>query len=282
MPSLTHRSLTVELLDPDRHRSRLGHRYCWGGYIWQVHDAQAGPLLTGTEWPEAEPDPYNGQGLPESFRHRETTGAPLLWRGEAGLAPGAGVLALRDGVTHVTEPCIWHQELDERRAVFRTRQAALGWTYELERTVSLEGRTVRSATRYTNRGDIPLVHLWFAHPFFALGRDGRATITLPAGTSLAENPGYALTGNQLHFRRAFQGKNDGHLDTLHLPPGVPLIATLSHPRLTGVTFSTDFAPQRTIIWANGNTVSVEPYLALDLAPGQSRTWELTYVFGEPI
>ena len=71
MLSLANRTLRVELLDPADDAARRGPRYCRGGYIWQVHDQQAGPLLTGPEWPHPTPTPFNGQGLPESFRHTE-------------------------------------------------------------------------------------------------------------------------------------------------------------------------------------------------------------------
>ena len=61
--------------------------------------------------------------------------------------------------------------------------------------------------------------------------------------------------------------------------GRPFAASLSHPRLTGVDFATDFAPFKCVLWANGNTLSLEPFLALNLAPGESREWTLTYDFG---
>jgi hypothetical protein len=34
-----------------------------------------------------------------------------------------------------------------------------------------------------------------------------------------------------------------------------------------------------VLWANGNTLSLEPFLALSLAPGESREWTLAYDFG---
>jgi hypothetical protein len=277
--TLTSAGLTVDLLDPSAHRPRLGHRYCWGGYIWQVTDRSAGPLLAGPEWPEPEPDAFNGQGLPEAFRHRDTTGAPLLWRGEAGLAPGAGLLG-RDaaGATIVTEPCAWEIEYRSESLRFATTQSALGWSYRLVRTIELQDRRLISRTLYTNLGEEPLVHEWFAHPFFALGRDGRSTLLLPEGTALDDNPGYALSGRQLTFKRAFSGKDDGHLERPRLPPGTPLVAEISHPRLRHLRFTTSFAPSHCVLWANGNTVSLEPFLQLALSPGETREWSLTYDF----
>ncbi|MBI2513146.1 MAG: hypothetical protein HYV96_14305 [Opitutae bacterium] len=280
MPLLENATLRVELLDPVSDRSRLGPRFAWGGYIWQVHDATAGPLFAGPEWPKSDPAPHNGQGLPESFRHRTTDGAPLLWRGETGLAPGAGALGLdAGGAVIVTEPCAWTIESQTpTRIVYRTAQAVLGWSYELERTVELRERTLLSTSRLLNRGDAPLALEWFAHLFFSL-ESGRARVQLPAGTGLPPNPGFALEGRELVLRRTFNGERDGHLDHLVLPRDEPFSARLSHPKLTHVDFATDFAPFKCVVWANGNTLSLEPFLALHLAPCSAHAWTLRYDFG---
>ena len=278
---LDNADLRVELIDPATEQARLGPRYCWGGYIWQIHDRNVGALLTGPEWPTVDPQPINGQGLPESFRHSTTTGQPLLWDGAVGLAPGAGALG-RDahGAVVVTTPCVWRIDQQPDRVVFRTEQSVGRWSYALERTIELHGRQVRSHSRLTNRGATPLVLEWFAHPFFALQSDGLQGVTLPEGTKLPVNPGYILTGRELTLHRAFVGVHGGHLEHLTLPAGRPLTASLSHPRLTGISFATDFAPFKCVLWANGNTLSLEPFLALNLAPGDSREWTLTYDFGK--
>lgn len=280
MLHLANTELTVDLLDPAAEHARFGPRFCSGGYIWQVHDPNVGALLTGPEWPKPTPLPHNGQGLPESFRHSTTTGQPLLWHGAVGLAPGSGVLGRNAaGGIIVTEPCTWQMERQADRLVFRTAQSAAGWSYALERRVELHGRQVRSISRLTNYGATPLVLEWFAHPFFALQDDGRLALTVPAETQLAENPGYLLSGREISFRRPFAGADDGHLEPLLLPAGRVFSATLSHPRLSRVEFATDFAPFKCVLWANGHTLSLEPFLALDLAPGESREWTLTYDFG---
>ena len=280
MLTLINADLRVDLIDPAADMAKLGPRFGWGGYIWQVHDNRTGPLLTGPEWPAEAPKAQNGQGLPESFRHSTTEGAPLLWDGAIGLAPGAGALG-RDatGAIVVTQPCEWTVEVAPERAVFRTNQTVGHWSCAIERTVAIEGRTVRSMTRLTNLGSAPLVLEWFAHPYFALEADGLLRVTLPEGTALPENPGFQLAGRVLTLRRAFVGIDDGHLDHLALPAGAPLAAELTHPRIAWVRFETDFAPFKCVLWANGNTLSLEPFLALDLAPGESRQWMLTYEFG---
>ena len=169
MLTLANAELTVDLLDPAAEHARLGPRFCWGGFIWQIHDRNVGALLTGPEWPEANPQPHNGQGLPESFRHSTTTGQPLLWEGTVGLAPGAGALGRNAaGAIVVTEPCVWRVESQPARVVFRTEQSVGRWSYALERTIELRGRQVVSRSRLVNRGATPLQLEWFAHPFFAL------------------------------------------------------------------------------------------------------------------
>ncbi len=276
MLHLSHGGMRVDLLDPEADAARLGPRFCWGGFIWQVHDENAGPLLSGPEFPVENPKPFNGQGLPESFRHRTLEGRPLTWRGEEGVALGAGALTGNPAV--VTAPCRWQIEPERDRVVFRTAQSAAGFNYALVRTVELAGRELHSCTRLENTGATALNLEWFAHPFFPL-RGGVIAAKLPAGTALAPNPGFTLDGRTLGQVRRFMHAEDGHMDRLALPAGEPLRVRLAHPAITHVDFETSFAPSACIVWGNDRTFSIEPYLALDLAPGASRTWSLRYRFG---
>lgn len=278
MTSLESGDLRLELLDPTTDHARLGPRFCWGGFIWQVHHRVAGPLFTGPEWPDPAPLPFNGQGLPESFRHKTRAGKPLTWQGDQGVALGAGALVSAGSEVRLTTPCTWTATDFACGARYRTRQAAAGCDYQLERTVELLGDELRSTSRLTNHASQPLTLEWFAHPFFALS-SGRIELQLPPATQLKENPGFALDAGLLRQKRAFVGKDDGHFDVLTLPPGEPLTCRVSHPRLTHIDFATSFVPSECVIWGNGNTFSIEPYLALHLAPGESFAWHLSYRFG---
>ncbi len=278
MHEISSGDLRVELLDPARDQARLGPRYCWGGFIWQVHHRTAGPLLTGPEWPEPRPIPFNGQGLPESFRHKTRSGAPLTWNGDRGVAIGAGELAVTDGAVALIHPCEWSLTEFTCGARYRTRQAAAGFDYQLERTVEILGDELRSTSRLSNHAPRPLALEWFAHPFFAL-TDGLIELRLPETTQLKENPGFSLAAGHLRQKRVFVGKDDGHFDLLTLPPGQPLRCRLSHPRLSHLEFSTSFVPSECVIWGNGNTFSIEPYQTLALAPGETAEWFLSYKFG---
>ena len=277
---LANAELRVELLDPAVDQARLGPRYCWGGYIWQVHDARAGPLLTGPEWPKPDPTAFNGQGLPESFRHSTRDGRPLTWNGDRGIAVGAGELARNSaGEVELLRPCQWQITPDREQISFHTRHDAAGFAYELTRHVELAGRTLNSVSTLTNHAAMPLCLEWFAHPFFAL-TDRLIGAELPAGTTVADNPAFAITGRRLDQKRRFASVTDGHFDFLRLPPAPTLTAKLNHPVLTHVGFATSFAPGECIIWGNANTFSIEPYLALALAPGRTKEWSVRYEFGE--
>jgi hypothetical protein len=279
MLHLQNHELRLDLLDPIADAERLGPRYCWGGYIWQVHDAKLGPLVSGPEFPKPNPTPFNGQGLPESFRHRSRGGAPYTWSGNTGIAIGAGILSAgeNDTVT-LTEPCRWTITPFADHLVFQTRQAAAGLSYELSRKVELRNRTITSFTQLTNVGDTPLALEWFAHPFWVL-TDGRARLKLPAGTTTPENPGFTIAADgTLTFKRPFVSNDDSQFALLALPRGRELTVSIDHPTLARVLFATSFVPDECPVWANAHTVSVEPYLTLRLASGETRHWHVWHEF----
>ncbi|WP_414664954.1 hypothetical protein [Horticoccus sp. 23ND18S-11] len=282
MLTLENTELQIELLDPVADAARQGTRYCWGGYIWQVHDRTIGPLVSGPEWPEPKPTAFNGQGLPESFRHRSRDGRPLTWRGREGIAIGIGALALDEaGNVVIAERCRWTHSVEDHRMVFQTRHSAAGFEYSLERTIELDGRTIRSNTRFTSLGAQPFELQWFAHPFFSL-RAGKLQVGLRPGSTLPENPGFALIDDQLSFKRSFVGTEDGQFVLLKVPATELLCASLDHPTLQNVEFETSFAPDQCPIWGNGNTFSIEPYRILNVRPSEPIAWCVQYHFGERV
>ena len=282
MLSLAHNSLTVELLNPadSADRARLGTRYCWGGYIWQVQDQDAGPLLAGPEYPAPAPTPFNGQGAPESFRHTELgTDRPLILEDGRGFIIGIGEVAPGDDQPIVTKPCQWTVTRSAAAMDFYTVQTGGAHGCRLSRRIALEGRSLTSFTKIINTGSKPLPVHWFAHPFFALTA-GLITCGLPRSWDMADNPGFGFDGERrLISKRVFKNKTDGHFQPLIVGPKTPLRAALSHPRLSKVFFSTDFTPDSCPVWGNSNTCSIEPYIIADLAPGSTRSWTLTYEFG---
>jgi hypothetical protein len=282
MLTLSFNSLSVDLLNPAdaRDRSRMGTRFCWGGYIWQVTDQQAGPLLTGPDWPD-DPSPFNGQGAPESFRHAEFgTNRPLMLEDGRGFIIGIGEVApgLNDELM-VTKPCSWSVTRSAAAIDFYTVQTGGAYGCRLSRRIALEGRSVISYTKIVNTGTRPLPVHWFAHPFFALTH-GLISCGIPRSWDMAPNEGFGFDAERrIGMLRHFKTKTDGHFQQLIVGPKTPLRASVSHPRLSKLFFSTDFTPDSCPIWGNSNTWSIEPYIVTELAPGASRAWTLTYEFG---
>lgn len=282
MLSLANATLQVDLLDPAADASRLGPRFCGGGFIWQVHDHAVGPLLSGPEGSEPNPEPFNGHGLPESFRDRSRSGKKWLWQDSEALAPGAGRLQIVEGELALVEPCSWHIDAQPTRAEFRTRHRAAGYACEVTRTITLTDRTLRSHSHLLNLSEKPMRFEWFAHPFFALGENASLSAQLPADATLPPDSGFELNDRILTPSRQYIGKDDGAFTLLQGVSTTGLQATVEHPRLqNGIRFEAKFPLSECPIWMNGFTFSIEPYQKLDLAPGAHREWQLTYEFSEP-
>lgn len=282
MLHLANDTLRIEVLDPTADADRLGPRFCAGAYGWQVHDVVAGPLLSGPEGPEPQPDPFNGHGLPEACRDRPRSGPPWLWQGDEGFAPGVGTLGRGPEGIVITRPATWHLDLGPTRAEFRTRHSAAGYTAELQRTLELVNRILHSRSRLTNLGREAMTLEWFAHPFFALDDHGGIGVDLPLTATLPDDSGFTLQSGRLTGARRYHGKDDGAFALLGGVSDRPLIANIAHPLLAGgIDFATDFVPSECPVWMNGFTFSIEPYQRLSLAPGESRTWSLSYTFGPP-
>ena len=103
---------------------------------------------------------------------------------------------------------------------------------------------------------------------------------LPGDAELPANAGFTLASGTLAQKRRFTRADDGHMERgLRLPPNQPLSATFGHSALSRVQLETSFAPDSCVLWGNDRTFSIEPYLSLNLAPGEQRDWHLTYRFG---
>ena len=280
MLELKNDSLRLEILDPVADRARLGTRYCWGGYVWQIHDSLHGPLLSGPEYPAEPEDVFNGQGIPEVLRYAVLlSGEPLtIESGKGGLVMGVGQVG--DGM-EITRPCVWKIRKTGPSITFATGDAAHGWGYDLTRCLELDGRRLVSRTTVKNSGRRTLPVHWFAHPFFPL-TDGTLVCQLHFPATMPENPGYMLEDGFIRFKKAIRSIEEDEFVMLEIQPDTPFDATLSHPTLDGIRITGDFTLARLPIWANGNTFSIEPYIHRSQEPGEETEWSLTYEFRREI
>jgi hypothetical protein len=260
--------LKVHVLDPVADRARLGTRYCAAGFVFQVEDFERGghPLLSGPTYPDAY-NLHDGQGAPDAFR-------PALAEDRGAAALGIGIGLIDVDANAVLEAAQWRIGRREAAVTFSTRQAFEGWTFDLERTLTLTGRTLRVETRLANTGKRLVPFQWYPHPFWPVNPTGECCrFSVPV--TLPDNPGYELLP-------------DGFLRTRAAPPAGgwflwagtsadrPVQILQRHPLLGLVAAWTDYVPAKLPVWGNARTFSFEPYCERVVNPGTETSWSITY------
>ena len=282
MYSLKNEELTVSILDPITDRERLGTRYCTGGYIFEISDPRYGNVLSGPTYPESF-NTFDGQGMPDAFNLAPLQ-APLLPRrhfppsytppeeGKA-LILGIGLCDLQEDQVDVW--CTWQVEATPTAVRMMTHHQFMGFQVELERTVSLLGRTVRSETTLRNQG-WPVPVRWFPHPFFPQPEDDELC-KLNVPVTFPENEGYEMGRNGFIRRRAYPGPR-GFYQALDHEAGTNLVIAQRHPQLGLIQATCSYIPTFFPIWGNQHTFSWEPFFERSLAPRQEVTWWIDYDF----
>ncbi len=269
MYTLSNDDLQVTVLDPIADQARFGPRYCTGGYIFQVTDSRHGPLLSGPTYPDSF-NWFDGQGIPDAFNLQplRDPASPLA------LLIGIGLCDLER--REVREFCSWEVSAGPTAVAMHTAHSFHGYALELERTVALTGRSVRSATRLRNTGRELLPVSWFPHPFFPQPATPELC-RLSVPVDMPDNPGYALAPSGFISRRATPDQR-GFYQALSHEAQAPLTVIQRHPVLGLVAASCSYAPAFFPIWGNRNTFSWEPFFERTVAPSQEVAWEIVYDF----
>ena len=275
MIALKNESLTVSVLDPVADKDRLGPRYCTGGFIFQVEDSSRGNLLAGATFPDSY-NVFDGQGAPDAFQphlivEQGTDGEPTML-----LGIGIGLIDAKANT--VTERCTWDIARGDGTLTFRTAQKAGKWSFMLERTLTLRGRTLRSATSLANNGKRHVPFQWYPHPFFPLYPTGECC-RLSVPVTLPDNPGYELLENGFLRMKRFPWKGtENHFLVLGQAADRPVSFVQKHPVTSLVTATCDYVSVRLPVWGNPRTFSFEPYYERNLQPSESARWSMTYDF----
>ena len=270
MYHLHNSHLLVEILDPLADQDRFGVRYCTGGYIFQITDAQRGALLSGPTYPDSF-NWFDGLGIPDAFNW-----SPLRQPGgsdEEVEIIGIGRCDLSS--KSVLNFCHWEIEHNDAQSItLRTRQRFGPHSLTLERQVMLLNRTVRSHTRLHNQGESFIPLSWFPHPFYPQPEtDELCRLSIPV--TLPENEGYVLAGNGFITRKQWPDQPGFYL-ALDQQAQQPLTITQRHPLLGMVSASCSYVPTFFPIWGNQHTFSWEPFFERLVAPGQSVGWGIDY------
>jgi hypothetical protein len=279
MLALKNEQLDVSILDPIADADRLGTRYCTAGFIFQVADSQGTPargiLLSGPTFPDSY-NLFDGQGAPDAFQptlvlDQEADGRPLR-------VLGIGIGLVDAKANTVTERCEWDITHGDGFMRFRTTQASGPWRFDLERTLTLRGRTLRSETVLDNTGSRHVPFQWYPHPFFPLYPTGECC-KLNVPITLPDNPGFELLESGfLRMKRFPWTGSENHFQLLGHSGTAPVSFIQKHPVTSLVAASCDYVPTRLPVWGNRFTFSFEPYLERTLHPREAARWSITYDF----
>jgi hypothetical protein len=267
---LKNEALVVSVLDPVADRDRLGTRYCTGGYIFQVADADLGDLMSGPTYPD-DFNAYDGQGIPDAF-NRGTLSSPDT---STKLVIGIGICDLE--ADEVTEFCSWDVQSSDSSIAMTTSHVHGPHALDLERTITLRSRTLRSSTFVRNTGKRPIPLNWFPHPFYPHTDNTDELCRLNVQVSFPDNDGFEWADSGFISRKHWPWEK-GHYQALDHHAQANLVVQQKHPKLglVGATFS--YVPDFFPIWGNTRTFSWEPFYERTLAPGQTTTWWIDYQF----
>lgn len=272
MFTLGNDELTLSLLDPVEEADRLGTRYVCGGYVYQVEDANLGPLFSGPVYPDDPPPVFDGQGIPEAFRVTTdpVDGQNIVFGNSIIVDDGS-----RGRIKEVAERSRWRIDDQETQIRMSTTQRFGDMALNLHRLISLTGRQITSSTRVQNIGSVALPIMWYAHPFFPWPEDG-VCCRFSCDIDLPDNPGFGLNDDGFITRTADHDWDKGQFIQIGGVQGHRIEAVMKHPSRGEMTVSGDFAMSEMPIWGNACTVSFEPYLQQSVAPNDEFAWSLTY------
>lgn len=271
MYKLKNGSLEVSILDPIADQDRFGTRYCTGGYIFQITDPHHGDLLSGPTYPD-DFDWFNGQGIPDAFNKM-----PLKDPDDSSsfaLVIGIGQCDLK--ADSVSEFCSWNVEQVEMSIKMSTSQAHANFSFDLERTVILNHRTIRSNTVLQNTGKRPIPINWFPHPFYPQPEtDELCKLNIPV--TFPDNDGFTIADSGF-IRRKDGHWQKGHYQALDHQARSNLVILQKHPKLGLVAATCSYVPDFFPVWGNPNTFSWEPFFERTVAPNQTLSWWIDYEF----
>lgn len=252
-------------------------------FIYEGADIVAGPCtaITGP----AEEFVADGKGL----------GFDLAQPGGTFIKIGVGVLRRPDDRPY--DPYRLYPIADSGRWTVTRRPEAIefihavtdpttGYGYEYRKTVSVVGESRRLVLDHAlrNTGTRALQTSVYNHNFLYLDRQPpgpEVTLTFPfqlqtAGPS--ERGPASVQDNRITFTKSFTGEDRVYLDLRGFGPEPKDYDLRIENRKVGVglRITGDRPLARLALWAIRAPLSIEPFIAMDIAPGAEFTWRITY------
>ncbi len=290
-------SMTVYRPDTPRGFYR-GTRFDHAGVIENV---KVGGHTVFGKW-KATHDPANNDditGPAEEFGMQTPLGYAAAKPGEAFLKIGVGQLVRPAGETEyrfhhnyaVKAFAPWAVTVAADRVTFVQRAALGDHGYEYTKVVDLLPGKPGFALRHTlkNTGTAQIMTDVYNHNFFNVDADPigpNYALEFPTPVKV-EKPGdrfgelARVAGNRVTFIGVLD-KGSAQALLTGLPAADDTRFTLSHApsKLKLNVRGTGAKLTKLNLWAVGGCVCPEPFVALDVAPGQTKTWAVEYEFGK--
>lgn len=296
---LANESVAMTLYRPDPARGFYrGTRFDHAGVI---EDVKVGGHSVFNKW-KAGHDPKNQDditGPAEEFGMADPLGYAAAKPGEPFLKIGVGLLVRPANEREyrflhnyeVKQFAPWAVTEAADRMTF-TQRAALGATaYEYTKVVELLPGKAGFALRHTlkNTGTARVTTDVYNHNFFNVDGDtiGPNYSVEFAAPVAADKPGdrfeelVKLDGRRLTFTAPLK-KGSAHALLTGLPAVDEYRFTLAHApsKLRLNVHGTGAKLTKVNFWAIGSCACPEPFVALDVAPGESKQWAVEYEFGK--
>ncbi len=287
-------TLTLDVALPHAEKGYYrGTRFDWSGMVRSV--SFDGHTFVDA-WKDSH-DPTNHDdctGPAEEFGMDDPLGFAEARPGEAFVKIGVGVLRRPDASDYgffkryeIVEPGAWDVRKEEHSLTFRqTLKGPRGWAYEYAKTLALtDDSTFTIAHELKNTGTKPIKTTHYAHNFLHI--DGRTVgpayrLTVPFAIEEPSSPWPPLAevrGNAITFREPIPLGSDVALKVSGPRPAEDNVVTVRN-RAGGasVRIAGDRPLAKLSVWSVATATCPEPFVAIEVAPGETFRWTNTYTF----
>jgi hypothetical protein len=293
-----HTDAVVYLPDAEKGSYRSS-RFDWSGIV--ACASSEGHTFFG-EWANQNDPTINDNvtGPAEEFR-RDTSevGYDEAKPGEGFLKVGVGLLQrLNDQpykfgtVYPIVDHGTWTTKVSKRSVTFRqVLHTPLGYAYIYEKKLELDPKLplLRLTHSLHNVGTKAITTNVYDHDFFMLDNmPTGAGMAVTFGFEPVANPPFpdalvSMTGTEILFkdtpRRGYSAQ--GYLTGFTGKPGEYKFHVEDRNTHVGVLQQSESALSRVYFWSTPKTICPEGYIAIDVAPGQTQKWAISYTFETP-
>jgi hypothetical protein len=283
-------------------------RFDWSGLIasleFQGHNFY-GPWFNGSD-PSVRDFVYRGRDIVVSAQSaavgpaeefRTALGYATAKPGETFVKIGVGTLRKPDEARYsayanyeVVDPGTWNVRVgtDSVESTQDLKDSGSGYGYVYRKTVRLTKDKPELVIAHTlqNTGRLPIQTHQYNHNFLVLdGKPTSADFTITLPFDITTNPApdpktAAVEGRQIRYTKTLEGEDRVFFGITGFGSDPRDYDIRVEDRTSGAAFrvTSDRPLAGMSLWSIRSVISIEPDVAIDLAPGASMDWTLTYTY----